>query len=73
MNFIVKQITRVKSAEKEKKTRSLCVSLDGLLDYEEEDRDEGTFEVSIAAEAIHEMLQMYYSGRLKKALEVTPQ
>lgn len=49
-------ITRVQSVEKERKTRTMCVSLDGLLEYEKDDKDERTFELSLAAEALHEML-----------------
>ena len=34
----------------------MTISLDGLLDYDEEDRDEATFELSVVAESFHEML-----------------
>jgi hypothetical protein len=37
--------------------RAMSLSLDGLLDYDESDKFEPTFEVSLFAEAFHEMLQ----------------
>nr|XP_024373654.1 uncharacterized protein LOC112281406 isoform X1 [Physcomitrium patens]PNR55140.1 hypothetical protein PHYPA_006034 [Physcomitrium patens] len=39
------------------KMRSMTISLDGLLDYDEEDREECTFELSLFAEVLQELLQ----------------
>lgn len=44
--------------------RSQAISLDGLLDYEEEDREEATVELSLAAEALAEALASGYGNTL---------
>lgn len=38
------------------KLKTAAISLDGLLDYNTSDKDEGTFELSVFAEALHEAL-----------------
>eukprot|EP00243_Klebsormidium_subtile_P011602 TRINITY_DN6651_c0_g1_i2.p2 TRINITY_DN6651_c0_g1~~TRINITY_DN6651_c0_g1_i2.p2 ORF type:complete len:237 (+),score=107.62 TRINITY_DN6651_c0_g1_i2:684-1394(+) len=45
------------------------ISLDGLLDYEEEDREESTFELSLFAELFHEMLAYKHGLSLLPFLE----
>ena len=42
--------------------RSQAISLDGLLDYEEDDREEATVELSLAAEALSEALAAGYGS-----------
>lgn len=44
--------------------RSQAISLDGLLDYEEDDREEATVELSLAAEALAEALAAGYGGSI---------
>lgn len=41
---------------KSPQTYSASISLDGLLDYDEDDRDEATMELSLVAEALAEAL-----------------
>jgi len=41
---------------KDHKLKTLSISLDGLLDYDESDKDTGTFELSLFAESLHELL-----------------
>ena len=48
--------------------RSQAISLDGLLDYEEGDREEGTVELSLAAEALREALASGYASALAEHL-----
>ncbi|EIE19235.1 hypothetical protein COCSUDRAFT_49062 [Coccomyxa subellipsoidea C-169] len=48
--------------------RSASISLDGLLDYDEEDRDESTMELSLFAEGFQEMLARDYGERILKSL-----
>jgi hypothetical protein len=50
--------------------RSMTISLDGLLDYDEEDREECTFELSLFAEVFHELLQFKMGSRILTSLEV---
>ena len=38
----------------------MTISLDGLLDYDEGDKEEATFELSLFAEGFHEMLMRDY-------------
>eukprot|EP00899_Mesostigma_viride_P029793 jgi/Mesvir1/999/Mv17537-RA.1 len=59
----------VKSAKGGKGTRCRCISLDGLLDYEEEDKDEPSFELSLFAETLHEMLQCHFARRVLASLK----
>lgn len=40
--------------------RTMTISLDGLLDYDEGDKEEATFELSLFAEGFHEMLMRDY-------------
>lgn len=40
--------------------RSACISLDGLLDYDEQDREEGAFEINLFAENFSELLSRDY-------------
>ncbi|CAK9217325.1 unnamed protein product, partial [Sphagnum troendelagicum] len=49
--------------------RSMTISLDGLLDYDEEDREECTFELSLFAEVFHELLQFKMGSRILTSLE----
>ena len=51
------------------------ISLDGLLDYDESDKYEATFEVSLFAEIFHEMLQRdfgYYLLQVRTLLLYLP-
>eukprot|EP01118_Nematostelium_gracile_P003061 TRINITY_DN1349_c0_g1_i7.p1 TRINITY_DN1349_c0_g1~~TRINITY_DN1349_c0_g1_i7.p1 ORF type:complete len:460 (-),score=112.83 TRINITY_DN1349_c0_g1_i7:4-1383(-) len=50
----------------------VTISLDGLLDYNESDKGEHTFEVSLFAELFHNMLQNHYGLLILKALEAIP-
>src|SRR5690606_20847828 len=47
----------------------MTISLDGLLDYNEEDKLEKTFEVSLFAEAFQEMLHRYYGAIILEAIK----
>ncbi|XP_078444603.1 ATP/GTP-binding protein family isoform X2 [Wolffia australiana] len=49
---------------KDSKIRSMSLSLDGLLDYNEKDTAESTFELSLFAESLNEMLQFEMGRRL---------
>ncbi|KAF7828032.1 cell division cycle and apoptosis regulator protein 1 [Senna tora] len=49
---------------KESKLRSLSLSLDSLLDYTDKDIEESTFELSLFAESLHEMLQYQMGCRI---------
>lgn len=51
------------------KLRTLAISLDGLLDYDEDDKEEATFELSLFAEGFHEMLMRDYGLIILKALQ----
>lgn len=54
---------------KASKMRSMTISLDGLLDYDEEDREEVTFELSLFAECFHEYLQTEAGSIIHAQLE----
>lgn len=54
------------------KVKTMTLSLDGLLDYNETDVEEGTFEVSLVAEALHEMFMRDAGLRMLKALVERP-
>ncbi|KAG9159238.1 hypothetical protein Leryth_020928 [Lithospermum erythrorhizon] len=49
---------------KDSKLQSLSLSLDSLLDYTEKDIEESTFEVSLFAESLYEMLQYEMGCRI---------
>ncbi|MCO5553528.1 hypothetical protein L7F22_007050 [Adiantum nelumboides] len=51
------------------KTRAMTISLDGLLDYDERDKEESTFELSLFAEVFQEMLQYRFGCHILEALE----
>lgn len=48
--------------------RPLTISLDGLLDYDESDREECTMELNLFAEAFHEMMMRDAGERILQAL-----
>ena len=48
--------------------RSATLSLDGLLDYDESDKDEVTFEVSLFAEAFQDMLMRDFGQAIYESL-----
>ena len=50
------------------KLRTMTISLDGLLDYDEGDKEEATFELSLFAEGFHEMLMRDYGLIILNAL-----
>lgn len=50
------------------KWRSATLSLDGLLDYDESDKDEVTFEVSLFAEAFQDMLMRDFGLAIYESL-----
>ncbi|BBN17937.1 hypothetical protein MPTK1_7g18160 [Marchantia polymorpha subsp. ruderalis] len=52
------------------KMRSMTISLDGLLDYDEEDREECTFELSVFAEIYQEMLQCKMGSLILSDIEI---
>jgi hypothetical protein len=54
------------------KVKTMTLSLDGLLDYNDTDVEEGTFEVSLVAEALHEMLMRDAGSAVLKALVERP-
>ena len=49
--------------------RSATLSLDGLLDYDESDKDEATFELSLFAESFQDMLTRDYGQIIFEALQ----
>lgn len=49
--------------------RSATLSLDGLLDYDESDKDEVTFELSMFAESFQDMLMRDYGETVYEALQ----
>ncbi|KAJ0978611.1 hypothetical protein J5N97_014085 [Dioscorea zingiberensis] len=51
------------------KLRSVSLTLDGLLQYNEKDTQESTFELSLFAESLNEMLQYEMGSRLLDFLE----
>jgi hypothetical protein len=51
------------------KTRSLSLSLDSLMDYSDKDLEESTFELSLFAETLYEMLQYQMGCRLLTFLQ----
>ena len=52
----------------EESIRAQVISLDGLLDYDEGDTEEATMELSLAAEALQEMLSRDYGDAILQAL-----
>ena len=48
--------------------RSATISLDGLLDYDEDDKEEPTLELSLFAEAFQEMLSRDYGSHILDSL-----
>lgn len=50
------------------KVKTMTISLDGLLDYDESDKDEATFELSLMAESFNEMLMRDYGSLILNAL-----
>ena len=54
---------------KEQKLKAMVISLDGLLDYDESDKFEKTFEVSLFAELFHEMLLHDFGSRILTKLQ----
>eukprot|EP01025_Chloroclados_australasicus_P017103 TRINITY_DN1870_c1_g1_i2.p1 TRINITY_DN1870_c1_g1~~TRINITY_DN1870_c1_g1_i2.p1 ORF type:complete len:1059 (+),score=244.46 TRINITY_DN1870_c1_g1_i2:368-3178(+) len=52
----------------DEKWKVMPISLNGLLDYDETDKEEGTFELSLFAEAFHEMLMRDYGEKILKTL-----
>jgi len=50
------------------RVKTMSISLDGLLDYDEGDKDEATFELSLMAESFNEMLMRDYGSLILKAL-----
>ncbi|KAL2613073.1 hypothetical protein R1flu_024765 [Riccia fluitans] len=52
------------------KMRSMTISLDGLLDYDDDDREECTFELSVFAEIFQEMLQYKMGSLIYSDLEL---
>ncbi len=48
--------------------RSATISLDGLLDYDEDDKEEPTLELSLFAEAFQEMLSRDYGCHILASL-----
>ena len=54
--------------ENRERWRSACISLDGLLDYDEEDNDEGTLEMNLFAENFSELLSRDYGRTILDAL-----
>ncbi|XP_007046031.2 PREDICTED: cell division cycle and apoptosis regulator protein 1 [Theobroma cacao] len=54
---------------KDSKLRSLSLSLDSLLDYTDKDIEESTFELSLFAEALYEMLQYQMGCRILTFLQ----
>ncbi|KAI5072001.1 hypothetical protein GOP47_0012107 [Adiantum capillus-veneris] len=59
----------ITSCTKAGKARAMTISLDGLLDYDERDKEESTFELSLFGEIFQEMLQYRYGSRVLEALE----
>ncbi|GFS39130.1 ATP/GTP-binding protein family [Actinidia rufa] len=51
------------------KLRSLSLSLDSLLDYTDKDFEESTFELSLFAESLYEMLQHQMGSRILSFLQ----
>eukprot|EP01087_Luapelamoeba_hula_P009617 TRINITY_DN2501_c0_g2_i1.p1 TRINITY_DN2501_c0_g2~~TRINITY_DN2501_c0_g2_i1.p1 ORF type:complete len:1060 (+),score=158.84 TRINITY_DN2501_c0_g2_i1:55-3234(+) len=51
------------------KFRAMMISLDGLLDYDEGDKFEATFELSLFAELFHETLQHMYATHILTELQ----
>ncbi len=49
--------------------RTFGISLHGLLDYDETDRDEQTFELSVFAESFYDMLSREYGLLVAEALQ----
>lgn len=55
--------------DKDSRLRSVSLSLDSLLDYTDKDTDESTFEISLFAESLQEMLQYEMGCRLLTFLQ----
>jgi hypothetical protein len=49
--------------------RSATLSLDGVLDYDESDKDEVTFELSLFAESFQDMLMRDYGETVYEAMQ----
>ena len=52
-----------------KQWRSACISLDGLLDYDEGDKEEPTLELSLFAECFQDMLMRDCGARILACLQ----
>ncbi|KAL6756198.1 hypothetical protein V8C86DRAFT_110904 [Haematococcus lacustris] len=50
------------------KLRTASTPLHSLLDYDRDDRDEGSFELSLAAEALHALISRDYAALIMAAL-----
>lgn len=48
--------------------KTMSISLDGLLDYNESDKEEATFELSLSAESLHELLMRDAGDAVLQAL-----
>ena len=59
-------ITRV---PKNIRIKPLGLSLNGLLEYDDKDKDENTFEVSLCGEFFQDMLKKQFGDVIRKALE----
>lgn len=57
------------TGSKDLKLQSLSLSLDSLLDYTDKDTDESSFELSLFAESLYEMLQYEMGSRLLAFLQ----
>ena len=58
-------LTLISAGDKWKNT---TISLDGLLDYDESDKEEVTFEMSLFAESFQDMLQRDYADLIFRTL-----
>ena len=52
--------------------KTMSISLDGLLDYNESDTEEATFELSMLAEALHELISRDAGEAILEALKSRP-
>ena len=68
MSSIPVLLVKGRVCEDKQRWRSACISLDGLLDYDVEDRDEGTLEMNLFAENFAEMLARDYGRLILSAL-----
>ena len=60
--------TRTRAGPGGERIKTFSISLHGLLDYDEGDRDEAVFELSVFAEAFQEMLARDYGMAVYHAL-----